>query len=70
MVEAFRDWIQSEMEQRLDQLENLHFDDSITSIKIAITTFAFKNADVINLLKARGKLIKEEKWDKMAKMDD
>ena len=69
-VEAFRDWIQIEMESRLDQLPDLGFEDEpVEHIKVAITTFAFKNAEIIELLKERGELIKNEEWDEMEKID-
>ena len=58
------------MEQRLDQLPDLGFEDQpVDQIKIAITTFAFKNADIINLLTERGNIIKNEKWDDMEAID-
>ena len=60
-TEAFRDWIQHEMEERLDQLPDLGFEDEpVDEVKIAVTTFAFKNAEIINLLKERGSIIKSE----------
>ena len=34
-------------------------------INICLITFAFDNAELINLLKARGNAIKFEKWDQM-----
>lgn len=50
-VEAFRDWIQNEIEQRLDKLPDLGFEDEpVEHVKVALTTFAFKNADIIELL--------------------
>ena len=38
-------------------------------VKIAITTFAFKNPDIINLLKERGDIIKNERWKEMEAID-
>jgi len=47
-VEAFRDWLQNEMEQRLDQLPDLNYEDEpVEHVKIAVTSFAFKNSEVI-----------------------
>jgi len=70
MVEAFRDWFQQEMEARLSDMPDLGYEDQpVEHIKIAVTTFAFRNADMIHLLTQRGDLIKAEKWDKMAEMD-
>ena len=31
-------------------------------VKVAVTTLAFKNADIINLLRDRGTAIKNEDW--------
>ena len=42
----------------------------VEHIKIAVTTFAFKNAELINLLKERGEIIKQEKWHDMKMIDD
>mmetsp|Transcript_41367 Transcript_41367/g.54397 ORF Transcript_41367/g.54397 Transcript_41367/m.54397 type:complete len:178 (-) Transcript_41367:2116-2649(-) len=70
-VEAFRDWIQNEMERRLDQLPDLGYEDEpVEHVKVAVTTFAFKNHEIINLLKKRGSVIKEERWDDMVKIDE
>ena len=69
-VEAFRDWITYEMEQRLDELPDLGFEDEpVEHVKVALTTFAFKNADIINLLKKRGDAVKNEKWDELQKIE-
>lgn len=58
------------MEDRLSQLPDLGFEDEpVEEIKIAMTTFAFKNSEVINLLKERGEIIKNENWDEMEKID-
>jgi len=35
------------------------------SLKIAQITFAYENAALINILTKRGKIIGEEKWDKL-----
>ena len=69
-MEAFRDWITYEMEQRLDELPDLGFEDEpVEHVKVALTTFAFKNADIINLLKKRGDAVKNEKWDELQKIE-
>ena len=44
-------------------------DEPVEFIKIALTTFAFKNAEIIKLLKERGNIIKTEEWDKMEMID-
>lgn len=38
-------------------------------IKVAMTTLAFKNDHLINLLKQRGEAIKNENWDKQLNLD-
>ena len=69
-VEAFRDWLQSEMEQRLSKLPDLGYEDEpVEHVKIAITCFAFRNAELIRLLRERGVIIKQEKWDKIEVID-
>ena len=55
--------MQDQMEQRLSQCPELNFDDEPQEeIKVAVTTFAFNNYDIIEKLKQRGKAIKYEKW--------
>jgi hypothetical protein len=49
-----------EMEARLNQMENLGFEEEPQDIKIAICTFAFDNSELIGLLKERGSTIKSE----------
>jgi hypothetical protein len=44
-------------------------DDPPEKINIALVTFAFDNADLINLLKERGADIKYEKFDLMRKLN-
>ena len=68
---AFRDWIQYEMEQRLDQMPDLGYEEKpVDHIKIAVTSFAYNNPEIIHLLKERGDIIKSEKWTKMADIDN
>lgn len=43
-------------------MPNLGYDE-VESVEIAVTTLAFRNAEIINLLKERGAAIKNEKWD-------
>ena len=62
-VQCFQDWIQKEMERRISELPDLGFEDEpVEHVKVAVTTLAFKNADVINLLRQRGYAIKTENW--------
>ena len=59
------------MERRLSLLPDLGYEEEpVQDIRIAVTTFAFKNHEIINLLKKRGEIIKAEDWDEMAVMDD
>lgn len=65
-LEQFRTYFEREMSHRLSSLPDLGFEDEPPErINIALITFAFDNAEVINLLKARGAAIKFEKFDKM-----
>lgn len=45
-------------------------DEPVTEVKIAVTTLAFKNADIINLLRKRGNAIKAEDWDGQRKIEE
>ena len=59
------------MENRLSLLPDLGYNtEPSDKIKIAITTFAYKNGDVIELLRKRGDLIKSENWEGMTKIDE
>lgn len=69
-ADAFRDWITEEMERKLSLLPDLGFEEEpIEQIKIAVTTFAYNNGDVIHLLRERGNCIKSEDWKSMQKVD-
>lgn len=58
------------MERRLSELPDLGFEEEpLEEIKIAVTTFAYNNADVINILRTRGQMIKSEDWSGMQKQD-
>ena len=63
-IASFRDYLQNELEERLTRLPDLGYEDPAPErIKIAMMTFAFDNADLINLLRERGNYIKYEKYD-------
>ena len=65
-LQSFQFWLQCQMEERLNQTPTLGFDeDDDAPIKVAVTTLAFKNAQIIELLTERGNYIKSEQWDKM-----
>lgn len=58
------------MEERLTKCPDLGFEDEPTArIEVAVTTLAFKNAEIINLLRERGLAIKAEKWDEQRKIE-
>ena len=69
--DAFRDWITSEMERRLSLTPDLGFEDEpVIEVRVAVTTFAYQNSELIHLLRERGTMIKKEKWDAMYKLDE
>ena len=62
--EAFKDWIMNEMETRLSDMPDCGMEDEpVEHVKIAKATMAFKNSEIIHLLRARGNAIKGEKWE-------
>ena len=70
-MQAFQAWIQREMETRLDRLPDLGYEDErVEHVKVAVTTLAFKNAEIINLLRARGAAIKGENWAEQRKIEE
>jgi len=69
MIVHFRHWITREMEEKLTNMPSLGFDEDVDRIKIANTTFAFDNAELINLLKQRGAAISSDKFDLMRELD-
>ena len=48
------------MEQRLNERPSLGFEPESEPVRVACTTMAFDNADVINLLRKRGQAIRSE----------
>jgi len=59
------------MERKLVELPGLGYDtDPTAPIKIALTTFAYKNGDIIHLLRERGSAIKSNDWNGIKKIDD
>ena len=70
MATYFRDWIQTEMENKISRIPDLGYEDEPPErIEIAATTFAFENAALVNLLKKRGAAIRADKFDEMRKID-
>lgn len=54
----------------MDQLPDLGYEDEpVEHVKVAVTTFAFPNSEIINLLVQRGNLIKDEKWNDLQAID-
>ena len=55
----------------MSELPDLGFEDEpVEEIKIAVTTFAYNNGEVIHLLRERGQCIKAEDWTGMEKVDE
>ena len=57
------------MEERLKRIAS-HFNRPEENLGIAVTTMAFKNAKIINLLRKRGDHIKNERWDKQQEVEE
>lgn len=65
-LQQFREYFDREMSTRLTNLPDLGFEDEPPEkISIALTTFAFDNSELINLLRERGSAIKFERFDAM-----
>lgn len=59
------------MENKLSQLPDLGYEDEpVEQVKVAITTMAFNNKDLIHLLRKRGTAIHNENWDKQRKIEN
>lgn len=64
------------MEKRFNYINNLCLSgsnsrsDTLRTIKIAIVTFAFDNAEMIKRLRKRGKAIRKEKWELLDKINN
>lgn len=56
------------MQERLEKLPSLGFDEE-DSVKVAVTTLAFANHEIIALLRQRGEAIKTENWDRQAELE-
>lgn len=69
MIVHFRNWITKEMEDKLSAMPSLGFDTDVDRIKVANTTFAFDNAELIILLKQRGQAISDDNFDLMRQID-
>ena len=54
----------------MDRMPDLGYEpEPVDYVKVALTTFAFRNADVIHLLSERGQIIKDERWGDMKEID-
>lgn len=70
MARHFSEWIQNEMEEKLTACPDLGFlDTPPTRVKIAMTALAFNNSEMILMLQRRGKLIKDQKWEELRKIN-
>lgn len=66
----FRAFLQKTLEDNLTQMPDLGYeDDPPERIIISMVSFAFDNAELINLMKQRGLAIKMEKYDKMREIN-
>jgi hypothetical protein len=69
-VEAFRDYIQYELEERLTRLPDLGYEENPPDrMRVSMITFAFDNAKLINLLRQRGTHLKFERYEKMREIN-
>ena len=68
-MQGFQLWMQTEMMKKLNQTPALGFDDD-SEVRVAVTTLAFKNARIIQLLRKRGSLIQSEEWAKVDAVSD
>ena len=68
-ADSFKHWLVNEMEERLAKLPDLGYEEGEPNLKVAIASLAFKNGEMINLLRERGTLIKTEKWDKLKEIE-
>lgn len=63
-IEAFRDYIVNELEDRLTKLPDQGYEEEPPErIKISMICFAYDNSELINLLKDRGQAVKYENYD-------
>ena len=69
----FKVFIQNELEERCTDMPHQGYEDEIPGekyqVKISQITMAFNNAYIVNQLSKRGTLIKTEKWDKVAELN-
>lgn len=70
IIVHFRNWITKEFETKLSACPDLGFEDEpLEHIHIAACNFAFNNAQLINMLKARGAAINSDNFDEMRRID-
>ena len=63
--------MRSELEERLTRLPDQGYEDPAPEhITISMITFAYDNAELINLLRQRGSFVKFEKYDKMREINN
>ena len=71
-VAQFKIYLQNDLERRINEMPDQQYDEPDQRDywkKIAQITFAYSNAEVVQWLIDRGYYIKNEKWDKVAKIE-
>ena len=58
------------MQKRLQETHPLYDEPATDELKVAVTTMAFKNGKIINLLRERGTYIKTEQWGKQREVEE
>ena len=65
-IESFKGYLKKTLEDRLTRMPDLGYEDPAPErINIAMISFAYDNAELINLLRQRGQHIKFQRFDKM-----
>jgi hypothetical protein len=66
----FKVYLEEQLTGICSQISNLGYEVGKKEVKIAQITMAYNNSAVINGLTKRGTLIKGEKWDKVAALNE
>lgn len=70
VVTMFRMWIRKRIKEILDQMENLNFEKDFKEVNIVYTSFAYQNGFMIDLLKKRGRAIKDNDMPGKEKIEE
>jgi len=63
--------MQNQIELRMSELPDLGYEENpIEHIDVAVTTLAYDNAKLINLLRKRGQFIISESYESMREVDE